>query len=88
MSKKRGGKKNQNLDDFDDDKSDTVAITSKPAKTKAAKKGKGKSKNDDWSDNEEDAKLNVSDDEEMQPAAKKTAKKGEIFNFFLCTIMV
>lgn len=77
MSKKRGGKKNQNLDDLDDDKSDSVAVTSKPAKTKPTKKGKGKSKNDDWSDNEEDVKLevNVSDDE-VQPAAKKSVKKG------------
>lgn len=78
MSKKRGGKKNQNLDDFEDDKSDSVAITSKSAKTKPVKKGKGKSKNDDWSDNEVDTKLeaNVSDDE-LQPVAKKSAKKSE-----------
>lgn len=78
MSKKRGGKKTQNLDDFEDDKSDSVGITSKPTKAKPAKKGKGKAKNDDWSDNEVDVKLeaNISDDE-LQPAAKKGAKKSK-----------
>lgn len=77
MSKKRGAKKNQNLDDFDEDRSDTTSITSKPTKTKSTKKGKGKAKNDDWSDNEENVKvvLDISDDE-LQPAAKKGAKKS------------
>lgn len=75
MSKKRGGKKNQNLDDFEED---SVSITSKPSKTKAAKKGKGNTKNNNWSDNEEEGKLelNVSD-EEILPAAKKSAKKSK-----------
>lgn len=81
MSKKRGGKKNQNLDDFEDDKSDTVPITSKSSKPKAPKKGKAKTKNDDWSDKEEDVKLelNVSD-EELQPASKKSTKKGKFLH--------
>lgn len=75
MSKKRGGKKNQNLDDFDDD---NVGITSKPVKTKAPKKGKGNAKNDDWSDNEESIKMdiNISEDE-LPPATKKSAKKSK-----------
>lgn len=82
MSKKRGGKKNQNLEDLDDDKADTTTITSKVPKTKPPKKGKGKSKNDDWSDNEDDVKLKINlSDEEVPPAAKKGAKKSK---FILC----
>ncbi|KAG7304034.1 ATP-binding cassette sub- F member 1 [Plutella xylostella] len=84
MSKKRGNKKNLDLDDdFDDKKknslADTHEVTSK-SKGKAKKKGKGKS--DDWSDSEEQSKkevgkqMPVSDDDDVpKPASKKSQKK-------------
>ncbi|XP_063633209.1 ATP-binding cassette sub-family F member 1 [Cydia splendana] len=82
MSKKRGGKKNQDFDDDFEEKS-TVGnniseITSK-AKGKGKKKAKGKA---DFSDSDEggkgDPKGHLSDEEEVrQPAMKKSQKKGK-----------
>ncbi|XP_063393606.1 ATP-binding cassette sub-family F member 1 [Cydia fagiglandana] len=82
MSKKRGGKKNQDFDDDLEEKS-TVGnniseITSK-AKGKGKKKAKGKA---DFSDSDEggkgDLKGHLSDEEEVrQPAMKKSQKKGK-----------
>ncbi|XP_044258928.1 ATP-binding cassette sub-family F member 1 [Tribolium madens] len=83
MSKKRGNKKNLNLES-DNDEEGPVAkteaekgnITSKPSKSKAPKKGK-KGKKDDWVDDDDDKTVSLIDsvDEEIQPVAKKSAKK-------------
>lgn len=84
MSKKRGNKKNQDIDDdFEEstkinvEDTDKKQVTSKPAKGKSAKKGKGK-KDNDWSDNDEKfdiKKAGDSEDEFTKPAAKKSQKK-------------
>lgn len=86
MSKKRGNKKNLNLDnDSVDDlnvikpESDKNNLTSKSAKAKAPKKGKKGKKDDDWS-GDEDSKTpsllnNV--EEEIEPVGKKNTKKSE-----------
>lgn len=75
MSKKRGNKKNQDIDDeFEEKKVDNHDITSK--KGKAKKKGRG----DDWSDDENKApaKVHMSDEEDMpKPVLKKSQKKGK-----------
>lgn len=77
MSKKRGNKKNRDIDDdFPDNKgdSDVPAVTSKSGKGK-----KGKKEKKEWTE-EEDKKfeldLNASDDE-ITPVAKKALKKGK-----------
>lgn len=77
MSKKKGNKKNFDLEeDFEGKKNDNVEVTSK-TKSKTKKKGKNAG---DWSDNEDaDVSKNahVSDDEDVpKPAAKKSQKKG------------
>lgn len=87
MSKKRGGKKNQ---DFDDDleEKNSIELTSKSQKGKSTgKKGKGKGKNDDWSDNDDDTssvhskqqQQVDSDDEVAKPVSsgKKAQKKNK-----------
>jgi ATP-binding cassette subfamily F protein 1 len=83
MSKKRGNKKNINLEnDSDEEAKITKAntekndITSKSNKTKSSKKGK-RGKKDDWSDEEEGKVVSLIDnvDEEIQPVTKKSAKK-------------
>jgi ATP-binding cassette subfamily F protein 1 len=83
MSKKRGNKKNVNLEnDSDEEAKITKAntekndITSKSNKTKSSKKGK-RGKKDDWSDEEEGKVVSLIDnvDEEIQPVTKKSAKK-------------
>ncbi|XP_026323496.1 ATP-binding cassette sub-family F member 1 [Hyposmocoma kahamanoa] len=74
MSKKRGSKKNQDLDDFEEKKMDNHDITSKKGKGK--KKGKG----DDGSDEEKETpvKVHMSDEEDLaKPAPKKSQKKGK-----------
>ncbi|XP_049886786.1 ATP-binding cassette sub-family F member 1 [Pectinophora gossypiella] len=75
MSKKRGNKKNQDLDDaFESKKAENQNITSKKGKGK--KKGRG----DDFSDEEADVPqaVVVSDDEDVpKPAAKKSQKKAK-----------
>lgn len=80
MSKRKGNKKNQDLDDdFEEKKTvnDTHEVTSK-SKGKGKKKGKGNA--GDWSDSDEgdtQKKVHVSDDEDIpKPAAKKSQKKG------------
>lgn len=56
MSKKRGNKKEQNVDDgFSESQSITSEkdnSTSKPAKSKSSKKGKKSKKDNNWSDDE------------------------------------
>ncbi|EEZ98814.1 ATP-binding cassette sub-family F member 1 [Tribolium castaneum] len=83
MSKKRGNKKNLNLESDNEDEglvtkgeAEKGNITSKPSKSKAPKKGK-KGKKDDWSDDDDDKTVSLIDnvDEEIQPVAKKSAKK-------------
>jgi hypothetical protein len=85
MSKKRGNKKNVNLEnDSDEEAKITKAntekndITSKSNKTKSSKKGK-RGKKDDWSDEEEGKVVSLIDnvDEEIQPVTKKSAKKSK-----------
>ncbi|KAJ0181036.1 hypothetical protein K1T71_003121 [Dendrolimus kikuchii] len=76
MSKKKGHKKNLDIEeDCEDKKNDTSEVTSK-SKLKTKKKGKNTG---DWSDTEDvDVSRNahVSDDEELsKPAAKKSQKK-------------
>ncbi|XP_053600969.1 ATP-binding cassette sub-family F member 1 [Plodia interpunctella] len=77
MSKKKGNKKNLDLDEDLDEKSvpnESRDITSK-TKGKGKKKGKG-----DWSDNEDEIpKKSVEEDEQNCPAlsAKKSHKKGK-----------
>lgn len=82
MSKKRGNKKNQDLDDeFDDKKNlnESQDITSK-SKGKGKKKGKGK----DLSDDEEvKKKPQISDEEEEVKPVKKSQKKGLFLNELL-----
>lgn len=89
MSKKRGTKKNQEFgDDFEEPakvtahENDKNQLTSKGAKGKAAKKGKGKGKRDDWSDDDEKSsiltKKDVADsDDEVKPVSKKSQKKAK-----------
>lgn len=80
MSKKKGTKKNQDLDvDFEEKR----ALTNDHELTSKSKgKGKKKGKNNagDWSDSDEgnvQKKVIVSDDEDVpKPAAKKSQKKG------------
>ncbi|XP_017772292.1 PREDICTED: ATP-binding cassette sub-family F member 1 [Nicrophorus vespilloides] len=85
MSKKKGNKKNKNLDDDWEDppqKAPTsmldAEVTSKPAKP--AKKGKGKknNKDDDWSDKESKIEQKQAElsDEEIVPV-KKSQKKAK-----------
>ena len=84
MSKKKGGKKNQNLDDFEDESKpakDAQPVV-KPGKVKS-KKGKNK-KDDDWSDDEKTAvelsSTTALDKESTKAAAKAAAappKKGK-----------
>ncbi|XP_075987252.1 ATP-binding cassette sub-family F member 1 [Anticarsia gemmatalis] len=82
MSKRKGNKKNQDLnDDFEEKKTvtnDTPEVTSK-SKAKGKKKGKGNA--GDWSDSDEGElpkKVQVSDEEDIpKPAAKKSQKKGK-----------
>lgn len=85
MSKKRGNKKNQDLDeDFEENKSvasnDTHEITSK-VKGKGKKKGKGKygdQSDDEPAKGDHQKKAPGSDDEDTpRPATKKSQKKGE-----------
>lgn len=86
MSKKRGNKKNQDLDDFESPSfvgdSEKGNVTSKAGKSKA-KKGKGKGKkDDDWSDNDDRVAAKANDDDsdgdgDIKPAAKKGAKKAK-----------
>lgn len=75
MSKKRGNKKNQDIDDeLEEKKVNSHDITSKKGKGK--KKGKG----DDWSDEEKEApaKVQLSDEEDVsKPVPKKSQKKGK-----------
>ncbi|CAH1173645.1 unnamed protein product [Phaedon cochleariae] len=88
MSKRRGNKKNKNLDDdFDDEVtsnvSEKVNILSDTSKAKLTKKSK-KGKKDDWSDEEINGKGNEADNTDLkseskaQPAGKKKqSKKGK-----------
>lgn len=87
MSKKRGNKKNLDLDDDFENKK-TIAnediITSKS-------KGKGKKKGKEIvsSDGEGDVKkTHISDDEEeIKPAAKKSQKKGTTIMMLIIVVM-
>lgn len=88
MSKKRGNKKNQEFgDDFEEPakvtahENDKNQLASKGPKGKAAKKGKGKGKRDDWSDDDEKSHILtkkdvVDSDDEVKPVSKKSQKKG------------
>lgn len=76
MSKKKGGKKNQ---DFDEDFGDSPELTSKSSKGKS---GKGKKKGkDDLSDDEKPLNVQKDDSDEefatKSSAAKKNQKKGK-----------
>lgn len=81
MSKKKGNKKIQELNDDVEEKTtvtnDTHEVTSK-SKGKGKKKGKGHA--GDWSDSDGGdipKKVQVSDDEDVpKPASKKSQKKG------------
>ncbi|XP_071051571.1 ATP-binding cassette sub-family F member 1 [Onthophagus taurus] len=78
MSKKRGNKKNQDLDDdFNETK---PAVEAKSSKTAKGKNKKGKNKTDDWSDDENKTKI-PSDNEEIPKENKnnvsKVVKKGK-----------
>lgn len=85
MSKKRGNKKNKDLDDDFKTNSNSIQndgdktiITSKTTKGKG-KKSKTKDDDDDWGGENEkkfELELNVSDDE-AAPAGKKVQKKGK-----------
>lgn len=86
MSKKKGGKKNQNLDEFEEESKPAKDVQSvKPSKVKS-KKGKNK-KDDDWSDGEKAAELNLKTAPDKEPAKvakpvaaaqkKSKAKKGK-----------
>lgn len=88
MSKKRGNKKNQDVDEEFDEKPKIInnennqnQVTSKKDKPKSTKKGKKGKKNDgDWSDDEKfdvETKKEESDEEFAKPAAKKSQKKGK-----------
>lgn len=86
MSKKRGNKKNVNLDNDSDEEvpnmkanAEKANLTSKSSKTKAPKKGK-KGKRGDWSDDDEGKTVSLigTGDEETQPVAKKSSKKSEL----------
>ncbi|KAI4457858.1 atp-binding transport protein-related [Holotrichia oblita] len=81
MSKRKGNKKNQTLDNFEESK--PVDTKTKPTKAKS-KKGRNKN-DDDWSDDEKQVQnnlKNISDDEkpiETKPVTKtsKSKKKGK-----------
>ncbi|RZC38707.1 ATP-binding cassette sub-family F member 1 [Asbolus verrucosus] len=83
MSKKRGNKKNLNLENDSEDDTQVIKadadknnVTSKSSKSKPAKKGK-KGKKDDWSDDDDNKIISLvnNPDEETLPASKKSAKK-------------
>ncbi|XP_004928585.1 ATP-binding cassette sub-family F member 1 [Bombyx mori] len=79
MSKKKGNKKNQDLDDDFDEK---PSVVNEKTELTSKNKGKGKKKNKtgDCSDSDEEniKKVPVSDEEDVpKPAAKKSQKKGK-----------
>lgn len=85
MSKKRGNKKNKDLeDDFGEEVSTPVAENNTKNKSKSTKKGK-KGKKDDWSDDDEsESKVSLLNEPEdvskpvqKKKAAKKTKKKDD-----------
>lgn len=89
MSKKKSGKKSNDLEELEKNKVDD-SLTSKKGRNK--KKGKGKA--DDRSDEEtgaagEPKHTNISDDEAIssKSAPKKSQKKGIYCNIIICTIV-
>lgn len=82
MSKKRGGKKNQEFDDDFEQKNENQEVTSK-SKAKSKKKGKGNAGDDYESDDGNTVrKVEVSDEEGVpQPVKNKKQKKGKYVTY-------